>query len=513
MIQNREYTIDDYVAMARRRAKVVLIPLLLAPLAGYVVSYGFPARYSSQSLVLIEGQKVPENMVQPIVSDDLTQRVATLRQEVTSQSHLQPVVERIYPGKSAGEVGAIIDRIRQDMAVEPVVSEVTQIGAKRRPGQSGTVPGFRVKVSAPSPREAQQICNELTQLMVEENSKSIQAAANATTVVLSKGIDDAKNSLDDLDAKLAAFKKKYVGQLPGDAENNMKILAALNSQLDANTQTLNRAQADKAYTESLLAQQLATWKTSQSTTNPETLEKKLSDLQSQLLEEQAKYTDDHPDVIKTKADIAEVKRKLAEINRASTDAGDSSGEKSSASEPPEIRQLRQQVHQYTEMISGATREQKRYQDEIATYQGRVSLSPAVEQEYKQLTRDYDNAQKNYQDLLAKKSVADLTVKMNQQSEGEQMIPQDPANLPETPSFPNRFAFAGGGVGAALAISLALALWLELRDQAIRTEADAEAAMELPLLVAVPWVGANSEGSGGKFWFGSNGSSNKEQVKV
>ena len=53
------------------------------------------------------------------------------------------------------------------------------------------------------------------------------------------------------------------GQLPGDEENNLKILMGLNSQLEANTQTLNRAQQDKAYTESMLAQQLAAWKSSQ----------------------------------------------------------------------------------------------------------------------------------------------------------------------------------------------------------------------------------------------------------
>ena len=29
----------------------------------------------------------------------------------------------------------------------------------------------------------------------------------------------------------------------------------------------------------------------------------------------------------------------------------------------------------------------------------VSLSPAVEEQYKELTRDYDNAQKYYQDLV------------------------------------------------------------------------------------------------------------------
>ena len=92
--------------------------------------------------------------------------------------------------------------------------------------------------------------------MVDENLKPMQAAATGTSDVLSKGIEDAKGNLDELDAKLAAFKKKHAGQLPGDEDNNLKILMGLNSQLEANTQTLNRAQQDKAYTESVLAQQL-----------------------------------------------------------------------------------------------------------------------------------------------------------------------------------------------------------------------------------------------------------------
>jgi hypothetical protein len=39
------------------------------------------------------------------------------------------------------------------------------------------------------------------------------------------------------------------------------------------------------------------------------------------------------------------------------------------------------------------------------------------------------------------------------------------------------------------------MWLELRDKSIRTEADAEAALELPLLVAVPWVGIDGARNG------------------
>ncbi len=510
MIANRELTMDDYASMLRRRVKVLLIPALLAPLAGFLVSYVFPAKYTAQSTILVEGQKVPENMVQPLVPDDLTTRITTLQQQVLSQSLLQPIIGKLYPQKNNQEVIGMIDTVRQNMNVEPVVTTLSQIGNMSgkplKPGQS-PVPGFTVSYTAPSPHEAQQICNELTSLFVSENMKFVQATASGTSDVLNRGLADAKQNLDDLDSKLATFKKQYVGQLPGDEENNLKILMGLNSQLEANTQTLNRAQQDKAYTDSMLAQQVAAWQSTQSSTNPQVLEKQLSDLQSELLQLQAKYTDDHPDVIKAKADIREVKKKLADVNKASSDTTDVGNEKASAMEPPEIRQMRLQIHQYNDLITAANRDQKRLQQEIATYQGRVSLSPAVEEQYKQLTRDYDIAQKSYQDLLEKKGAADLTVQMNNQSQGERMFPIEPAEFPDAPSFPNRLFFALGGLGAGLGLGAVLAFWLEFRDNSIRTEADAEAVLELPMLIAVPWVGVTLEEpkngnlwpKNGKFW--------------
>jgi uncharacterized protein involved in exopolysaccharide biosynthesis len=503
MIANRELTMDDYMAMLRRRAKVILIPTLLAPLAGFLVSYLFSPKYTAESLVLVEGQKVPETMVQPVVSEDLAARVATLQQQVLSQTRLQPLVEKLFPGKNADDASGVIDQIRSNMTVEPVVTSLSAIGTSAgkppKPGQS-PVPGFNVKYTASSAREAQTVCNELTSLLVDQNLKSIQEAATGTRDVLEQGIDDAKHNLDDMDAKLAQFKKQYEGQLPDEQDENLKVLMGLNTQLDADTQALNRAQQDKTFLEGVLAEQIAAWKAQQSANNPETLEKQLATLQSLLLDLQARYTDDHPDVIKTKADIAEVKKKLEEINKASDNPADATPDKPSAMEPPEIRTTRAQVHQNSDAIAAYTRDQKRLQQQIGVYQSRVSLSPAVEEQYKGLTRDYETALKSYQDLLAKKSTADLTVKMNNQSEGERMFPLNPAELPDTPSFPNRLLFAAGGLGAGLAVGLGLAFWFEFRDTLIRTEADAEAVLELPMLVAVPWVGiANGGSSSRPFW--------------
>ena len=500
MIDNRDLTLDDYLAVLRRRWKLILIPTLLAPVVGFLISYAFTAKYTSQSLVLVEGQKVPEGVVQPVVTQDLAQRIATMQQQVLGRNRLQPMVERMQLMRGGKNLDDVIEEIRASAQIEPVLTDLGQFGnpgGKRKPGT--TVPGFYVNYTAPNAREAQNICGELTSMLLSENQSSREQVAQSTTDFISRQLDEAKRNLDDQDSKLAAFKRQYSGQLPGDEDNNLKVLGTLNSQLDANTQTVNRAQQDKAYTESLLAQQLAAWKSSQGSTNPQSLEQQLTTLQGQLLQLQARYTEDHPDVIKTKADIVEVKKRLAEVNDAAA-KGTETNDKASLSEPPEIRQLRLQIHQYGEVLAQATREEKRIADQIRMYQSRVAVSPEVEEKYKLLTRDYDTAQKFYADLLGKKSTSEMATDMEKRQQGEQMHLLNPASLPETPSFPNRLVFAGGGLGAGMVIGLGLALWLELRDKSIRTEADVEASLQMPVLVSLPWVTEDLQTNGnGRFW--------------
>jgi polysaccharide chain length determinant protein (PEP-CTERM system associated) len=507
MIENRELTVDDYLAMLRRRLKVILIPALLAPLAGFLVSFAFPPKYTSKSLVLVEEQKVPEGYVKPVVTEDLSQRIASMEQQVLSRNRLAPMIDRFGLAKKGKSVDDVVDEIQQNISIQPVLPDITA-ARRKRPGQESNMPGFYVSYTSDNAREAQQVCSELTSMLLAENLKARTQVAQSTTEFLTRQLDEAKKNLNDQDSKMAAFKRQYMGQLPGDADNNLKILMGLNSQLDANTQTLNRAQQDRSYTESLLAQQLAAWKSTQNATNPQTLEQQLAALQSQLITLEARYTADHPDVVKTKNDIAEVKRKLNEMSAAAAQTTDTNTEKEGV-ESPEIRQLRVQIHQYDAAIAQANREQKRLQNQIGLFQGRVALSPAVEEQYKALNRDYDTAQKFYDDLLAKKSQSEMQTDMELRQQGEQMRLLNPADLPDTPSFPNRIMFAGGGLGAGLVLGLGLALWLELRDKSIRTEQDVIAVLDLPMLVSVPWIGAETPDNDGQ---GRHGKAEAEEKK-
>ncbi len=514
MIENRELTMDDYLAMLRRRLTVILIPTLVAPLIGFAVSYAFVPKYTSQSLVLVEEQTVPEGYVKPVVTEDLSQRVATLQQRALSAERLRPLIEQLG---LRGSVDDYMEQIRTGITIQPVAAAVVSSpGAAGKKKGQGEVPGFKVNFTASNPHMAQSVCAGITNIMLRENLKDRAQVAQNTTDFLGRQVEDARRNLNDLDSKLADFKKRFIGQLPGDEDNNLKILMGMNSQLDANTQTLNRAQQDKAYTESMLSQQLAAWKSSQTSTNPQTLQQQMAALQAQLITLQARYTDDYPEVVKAKKDIAQLQKKLDEINKAasnSTNSANDKNDKEDLSEPPEIRQLRLQIHQYQQLITQATRDQQRLQERIKIFQGRVALSPTVEEEYKHLTRDYDTAQKFYDALMQKRKDSEMQTSLELEQQGEQMRLLNAADLPDTPSFPSRPLFAGGGLAGGLALGLGLALWLELRDTALRTERDVVAALALPVLSQVPWVGTESPDKNGNGGSSPRQRENKEVVEV
>jgi len=484
MMAKRIRNSDDRVAMSGR-LKVILIPALVAAVAAFLISFAFSPRYTSKSLVLVERPAVPSGSGKPIVMASARERMMTLQQEVLSRSRLQTLVNRHLDltsgGKSADDV---MDEIQGAVSVTEAPALGSSAASSSNPVKGGSgASGFYVSFTANNPRDAQHICSEITSMLLEENLNYGEQAAQSTTGFLSRQLDQAKGNLEDTEKKLAAFKSLYAGQLPGDVENNLKILAGLNSQLDAVTWQLNRAQQDKSYAESVLAQQFAAWKSSQNSLTSETTAQQLAALRTQLVALQAQYTEEYPDVIKLKSDIGELEAKQKEMSAPPDQKAAAKIE--GKEEPPDILQLRQQIDQNEGFIAKATQVQKLLRRAISVYQSRLTLSPKVEEEYKQLTRNEETAYKIYESLLLKKSESELQTGLEYRQQGEQMRVLDAASLPVSPSFPLRWKFAACGLGSGLAFGIGIALWLELRRKGIRNERDGRARSERPILAPIP----------------------------
>ncbi len=478
----RELTPADYLAMFRRRWVLIVIFAVIGPPVAYMVSLFLPSRFVSQTLVLVDQQTVPTDFVRPVDTTNISQRLSSMQQQILSRTRLEPIIRQfgLFPKDvNQTSMDTLVARLQKAIEVTPV-QPMAQT-------QSANLPGFFVNVTLDNPRTAQQVCTAITSMFIEQSLSIRQQHSEDTTQFLSQQLADAKAHLDQQDAALADFKSRHLNVLPDDEQMNMNLLTGLTSQLDAATQALARAQQDKTFAESMLTQQIASWQASQGGRDPDTLEQQLATLQVQLASLEARYTEDYPDVIKAKNDIAAIRKKIAENDNPKAVTEANKPQRASV-EPAQITQLRAQVHSFEQVIAEKSKEQEQVKQQIKLYQERVQSSPAVEQQYKELTRGYQTAQDSYSDLQKKRDQSAMATELDRQQEGEQFRVLDPANLPDKPAFPNRPVFALGGLAGGLGLGLGLAFLLEMRDTSMRTERDIEFVLRLPVLAMVPEIG-------------------------
>jgi len=245
----------------RRWMKMILTLVLSGTLGGFLVSYVFSPNYTSESTVLVEGQKVPDSYVQPIITFDFTQRIQTLIQRVLSPRRLRPVIQSLNLVKPEEE-GRLIEDIQQNMRVEPVITSMSaaaQAGTSdAKKGTSATdepVPGFNVEYTDSNAARAQKICNALTSLILDENLGSRADVAQGTTEFLGRQVDQAKKALVEMDAHLLAIGKDRSPRSP-EAEAKYKILALEYDVAQAFYKVLLAKKNSAALAESMEVQQL-----------------------------------------------------------------------------------------------------------------------------------------------------------------------------------------------------------------------------------------------------------------
>ena len=478
--RQRDLQLEDYLAIARRRAGWIVLPTIVVLALAMVTSFILPARYTSAALILIEGQKVSGDYVKSVVNEDLNNRLVNMEEQIFSRTRLQPLIERF--GLYANDRLTIddkLDQLRKDVVITPLKSE----GAR-----TTSAPGFTIEVNATRPQLAQQVCGEIASMFFSENLKSREQSAEGTTEFLQGQLDEAKHALDAQDAKLAAFQKQYFGQLPDQEQANLNTLGGLNAELIAATDALSRAEENKTYLETFLSQQSAATETAQANGNddpasPQQLQAEVEQLQAKLTDLEARYTSDYPDVLKTRRELDAAKKRM----EAPTNPAAVTPAKKTVIANLQTQQLRAQLQASESGIAAKKAEQARIQQQINLYQARLQLSPAVQEQYKQLTRDNETAQHFYSDLLSKKDQSGMATDLERRQQGEQFLLIDPPNLPEKPTFPNRLLFAIGGLVGGLCVGCGLAALVEYQDKSLRNERDVLLFTNLETLAMVPLV--------------------------
>jgi len=145
MLGHRALSVDDYFTILKKRWWIVIVPAIIFAIVGVGLTFFVQPEYISQTLVLIEQQKVPDNYVKPIVSEDLNARLASMQEQILSRSRLQPIIERfnLYGTSGMGMDGRI-DKVRKDIQIKPIESQIARTGG---------LPGFFISFKAGDAQE------------------------------------------------------------------------------------------------------------------------------------------------------------------------------------------------------------------------------------------------------------------------------------------------------------------------------------------------------------------------
>ena len=491
-------TLDEYLQLAVRRRWWLLLPSCVVALATIGVSLLLTDVYRSETVILVEHQKVPEHYVISNVSPELRNRLQTMTQQILSRTRLLRIID---------ELGLYADR-KEDMVPEELVElmgrniqvDLLGAGAKRN-----GLNAFKISFSAEDPRVAQQVTSRLTSLFIEENLKVREQQSLGTTNFLRAQLEEARKELQQQEARLREFKTRFLGELPEQHQGNLQVLGGLQMQLQNIGTALNRARERRVYLESLVAQYRSLAETEASSLpgapTPRAIsgaETELARLRRQRAELLGRYTPKHPDIRKIEDEIAQTETLLAQMKKEQETAADSTAEDKPADNPKGspatpgrsqlatvIAQVESQLRANQTEIDNLLGEEERLKGKVQTYERRLNLTPLREQQLADVVRDYKLSKQNYEELLKKKMESELATSMEKRQQGEQFRILDPPSLPEKPYRPDRLRVNALGATLGLGLAVGLAFLAEVRDRSVHTEKEVSRFLPVPLVIGVP----------------------------
>lgn len=529
---NEEQTKDlqDYLAaFKRRRAYIAAIAAAIFGI-GLIVALAWPPTYRSAATILIEEQQIPAELVQSTVTSYAAQRIETISQRVMTRSNLMEIVEKfgLYTDERKRETTEeILTRMRDNIKLDMISAEVVDPRTGR---PTAATIAFSLAFLGEQPQAVQRVANELTTLYLQENIKTRASRAQETYTFLADEANRLSAQIVDLEKRLADFRSANADRLPElqpmlreqidrtereftDIENQIRALQdrrfylqAQLGQLDPHGQDVTmspgaRLKALRTQYAGMIARyspdhpdvlrmkreiEALERETGQVDTRESLLEQR-DVLRTELAAAQEKYSAEHPDVVR-------LNRALEGIEAALVTAKSGPAETRSPDNPAYVT-LQSQLQSVDNDIRSLNAKREQLEQRRDDYEQRLTSIPQVEGEYRVLARDLENATTKYQEIKAKQMQAQIGQQLETESKGERFTLIEPPVLPEEPIKPNRPAIVFLSLVLALGAGLGYAAVAESLDKSVRGAKGVLATLQVAPLAVIPYLPSDREAGG------------------
>jgi len=478
--QNRvieDIDVGKYLEILRRRKWWVILTTTAVVVTTLVAVLRMPDIYHSQTVILVDPQKVPDAFVPATVNTTAADRLATVRQEIMSPTRLKQLLEEtgLYAAdRRDGKTDRVILRLQKAINLE-----IADPGGFRSTA-------FKISYTAESPTEAALVPNHLAKMVIQSKVHASEEQSAGTAEFLDSELQQTKKSLEQKEAEMGRIKTTFIMDLPESKQFHLEALTNLRTQLQASQDRVNRGQQDKIYLQSMMGKTNPTVDLdadAAGAASPD--EAEAQRLESRLAELRGRYGAAYPDVRKAQSELEKLKAKIAEQQKNAAPTG-----------PAPARTVRQttrnpvveaQLNKIDEDVQEQTRVQKQLQEQINFHSSKLEREPIFEQQLAALMRDYDTLRTHYNRLLDKKLSADMYSALVNREEGERFIILDSAPVPTQPFGPNRFLYCLTSLIGGLFAGIGLMILREITDQSIREESEAALILDRGVLAGIPLI--------------------------
>jgi len=505
----RQPDVEDYIDMVRRYRSWIIGPMFAGLVISVVVAFFWPDTYVSTAVMTITPQQVSQSLVHADVATQMGTRLQEMETEILSRSSLSDLIVHLDLYKKERTQKPLED-IVQDMrnrAIQVKPYESTGSGTESR------VQAFAISFSYTDRYKAQQVVRELIGKFEEQNLIYMTKTASVTTEFLGDELKNAKQHLEDLDQKLTQFKVANQGKLPDQFQANVQAENAAEAEAARMADTLSQAQARKVMLEqslqNLVADQNFYAQHGEDVVNSGgggggvksqqlvALEALLTQQKSRLASMLKLYGENYPEINSIRAEISVTESQKADLEKQLEAQAASTPEKgptkvANVGVQARLEELKNsiatikiQIQTTQGDIDRIIKNQGLVAQKIVAYQARIEQAPLNEQEYMQLTSDYQLAKTNYESMVQKRDSSETAKDLEQHKGGENLELLDPASLPEQATDPNRPAWAAIGTALGLVIGIVLAGAKEMRDASLKNLKDVRAYTNLPVLSSIP----------------------------
>ena len=483
-VSNNEIKPWDLIEIALKRRWMIILPLFVVVMAGLILSFVLPKIYRASTLILVQPQQLPMDVVRSTVRSSVTEeedsRLSSIAQRIMNRTNLQRIINDfgIYSGQEYENVSIEnkIDILRENITIELSEDELY-------------TDAFSVAFMGTEPQKVMQVTNALASYLIDATLKERETSAIGTSDFLADELESTRMRLGEREALLKDYRQQYMGELPEQLDSNLATLERLQGQLDKKEDALREirlrlSMLGKQIEEERYRTNIQGLGGNQGSSILEAETTDLGLLKEQLANLMTRYTDKHPDVRRLKSKIAQLEAEIAETNR-----GPSSLNRSGLT-TSKSRYLSQLESQRTDLLDekeSVAIEIVELNQEIAIYQNRVENTPKREQEFITLQRDYDNLSELYKSLLNRKLEAEMSVSMERKHKGEQFHILDRARTPSTPIKPNLKVLIILSIALGLGIGFGLVFIFEYMSNTYKNPDEIESELQLPVIATIPKV--------------------------